>query len=150
MGWYLVNSSRAGLDNDLFDKMKVANGRRRFNETNGALRFWLGGGQGGGKTNEEFVVSNCMPIGAWTHVALTKSGGTVRIYVNGELVGENNAFTMGLCDANLCIGGGLWRTFVYDEPTTLPVIFSGESRCEGAFASYYCVWLDLSRRISAT
>ena len=105
MGWYLVNSSRAGLDNDLFDKMKVANGRMRFHETNGALRFWLGGGQGGGKTNEEFVVSNCMPIGSWTHVALTKSGGTVRIYVNGELVGENNAFTMGLCDANLCVGG---------------------------------------------
>ena len=105
MGWYLVNSSRAGLDNDLFDKMKVANGRMRFNETNGALRFWLGGGQGGGKTNEEFVVANCMPIGAWTHVALTKNGGTVKIYVNGELVGENNAFTMGICDANLCVGG---------------------------------------------
>ena len=105
MGWYLVNSSRAGLDNDLFDKMMVANGRMRFNEVNGALRFWLGGGQGGGKTNEEFVVANCMPIGAWTHVALTKKGGTVRIYVNGEMVGENNDFTLGLCSANLSVGG---------------------------------------------
>ena len=39
--------------------------------------------------------------------------------------------------------GGLWRTFAYDEPTTLPVIFSGESRAEDAFASDYCIWLDL-------
>ena len=105
MGWYLVNSSRSGLDNDLFDKMKVANGRMRFHETNGALRFWLGGGFNGMVSGEEFTVASCMPIGEWTHVALTKSGGTVKIYVNGELVGENNAFTMGLCDANLCVGG---------------------------------------------
>ena len=107
MGWYLVNSSRAGLDNELFDKMKVASGRLRFHETNGALRFWMGGATSGsgGPTSEEFVVANCMPIGQWTHVALTKRRGTVKIYVNGEQVGENNAFTMDLCDANLHIGG---------------------------------------------
>ena len=46
-----------------------------------------------------------MPIGEWTHVALTKLANTVRIYVNGELVGESSAFTMGLCDANLQLGG---------------------------------------------
>ena len=39
--------------------------------------------------------------------------------------------------------GGLWRTLTYDEPTTLPVIFSGESRAEDAYASDYCIWLDL-------
>lgn len=104
MGWYLVNNSRANLDNDLFAKMKAANGRMRFHETNGTLRFWLGGGYNG-KESEEFTVPNCMPIGEWAHVALTKSGGMVRIYVNGELVGENSTFTLGLCDANLCVGG---------------------------------------------
>lgn len=104
MGWYLVNNSRANLANDLFAKMKAANGRMRFHETNGTLRFWLGGGYNG-KESEEFTVPNCMPIGEWAHVALTKSGGMVRIYVNGELVGENSTFTLGLCDANLCVGG---------------------------------------------
>ena len=39
--------------------------------------------------------------------------------------------------------GGLWRTFEYDEPTDEPIIFSGESRCEKAFSSEYCIWLDL-------
>ena len=39
--------------------------------------------------------------------------------------------------------GGLWRTFEYDEPTDEPIVFSGESRCEKAFSSEYCIWLDL-------
>ena len=39
--------------------------------------------------------------------------------------------------------GGLWRTFKYDEPTDEPIVFSGESRCEKAFSSEYCIWLDL-------
>ena len=46
-------------------------------------------------------------------------------------------------ETDASFSGGLWRTFEYDEPTTLPVIFSGESRCEDAFASDYCIWLDL-------
>ena len=105
MGWYLVNSSGANLNNYLCGKAQNGNGRMQFNECNGALRFWMGGGSDG-KTNEEFIVANCMPVGEWAHVALTKSGGTVRIYVNGEMVGENNAFTMGLLSGvNLHIGG---------------------------------------------
>ena len=104
MGWYLVNASRANWNNYLCGKAKNANGRMQFNECNGALRFWMGGGSDG-KTNEEFIVTNCMPVGEWAHVALTKSANTVRIYVNGEMVGENTAFTMGLCDENLHIGG---------------------------------------------
>ena len=104
MGWYLVNSSRANLNNYLCAKTQNGNGRMQFNEVNGALRFWMGGGSDG-KTNEEFVVANCMPIGQWTHVALAKNANMVRIFVNGELVGENTAFTMGLCNANLHLGG---------------------------------------------
>ena len=102
MGWYLIN--KKGGDNHLFAKTQNANGRMQFKENNGALTFWMGGGSGG-KTNEEFTVADCMPAGEWTHVALTKNGGTVRFYVNGEMVGENNAFTMGLCNANLHVGG---------------------------------------------
>ena len=39
--------------------------------------------------------------------------------------------------------GGLWRTFEYDEPTDVPIVFSGESRGKDAFSSDYCIWLDI-------
>ena len=39
--------------------------------------------------------------------------------------------------------GGLWRTFTYDKPSTEPVVFSGESRCERVTEGEYCIYLDI-------
>ena len=39
--------------------------------------------------------------------------------------------------------GGVWRTFEYDEPTTEPIVFGGESRCKDVAARDYCIWLDI-------
>ena len=39
--------------------------------------------------------------------------------------------------------GGLWKEFVFDKPDLTPVVFGGESRCEGASASDYCIYLDM-------
>ena len=50
---------------------------------------------------------------------------------------------MAAADDGVVFKGGLWRTFTYDEPTDKPIIFSGESRCEEAFAQDYCLWLDI-------
>ena len=50
---------------------------------------------------------------------------------------------MAAADDGAVFKGGLWRTFTYDEPTDEPIVFSGESRCEGAFAPDYCLWLDI-------
>lgn len=105
MGWYRVleNGSSTRI-NYLFGKSTPGNGRALFREENGALTFWMGGGSDG-KTNESLTVENCLPQGRWTHVALTKNASAVRFYVNGEMVGENTAFTLNLLDANLHIGG---------------------------------------------
>ena len=39
--------------------------------------------------------------------------------------------------------GGVWRTLEYDEPTTVPIVFGGESRCKDVVARDYCIWLDI-------
>ena len=41
------------------------------------------------------------------------------------------------------VNAGLWKEFVYDKPTTQPVIFSGWSRAEDADFAEYSVFLDL-------
>ena len=50
---------------------------------------------------------------------------------------------MAAADEDVVFKGGRWRTFTYDAPTDEPIIFSGESRCEGAHAQDYCLWLDI-------
>jgi hypothetical protein len=39
--------------------------------------------------------------------------------------------------------GGRWKNFVYDKPDKLPVIISGESRCENVEMRDYCLYLDV-------
>jgi hypothetical protein len=34
-------------------------------------------------------------------------------------------------DGSEAFDGGLWRAYTYDKPSTEPIVFSGESRCEG-------------------
>ncbi|MBQ3287789.1 MAG: DUF4091 domain-containing protein [Kiritimatiellae bacterium] len=50
---------------------------------------------------------------------------------------------MAAADDGVVFKGGLWRTFTCDMPSAEPIVFSGESRCEGAFAPDYCLWLDI-------
>ena len=54
-----------------------------------------------------------------------------------------------LVSAILCIAaahaddGGLWQTFTYDKPSAEPIVFGGESRCEGVTGGEYCIYLDI-------
>lgn len=38
---------------------------------------------------------------------------------------------------------GLWKTFEYDTPDTLPVVFSGWSRAENPVVQDYCIFMDV-------
>ena len=104
MGWYNVAVSAPNRVNYLFGKSMAGNGRAQFYENNGSLKFWMGGGSGGA-TNEEYTAVGVMPLARWTHVAVVKDGTVIRIYVNGELVGESGGFTMNLLNQNLHLGG---------------------------------------------
>ncbi len=41
------------------------------------------------------------------------------------------------------VDAGLWKEFVYDKPTSLPIIFSGWSRSENADFGDYSIYLDI-------
>ncbi len=60
----------------------------------GLLRFTINGGNG-----DQTVTGPALTPGEWTHVALTLSGNTGKLFVNGALVGTNTAMTANPADA---------------------------------------------------
>jgi hypothetical protein len=76
----------------------------RYNVLGNANKFWFGlNGASGVSGGDPFLVSNnTFPSNAWYHYALTRSGNTFRMFVNGAL--ENTQTFTGSYDAGL---GGL-------------------------------------------
>ena len=61
-------------------------------------RFSITANGGGGEQQINRTVPTPLPSNQWTHVAITKSGTTGTMYINGEPVGENPGMTLGPAD----------------------------------------------------
>ena len=61
-----------------------------------------------------------LPSGVWSHVAVTLSGSSGRLYVNGNVVGTNNAMTL-----NPAALGGITRAYLGRSPIGVDPYFNG-------------------------
>ena len=79
--------------------------------------------------------STYLAINTWYHVAVTRASGSVRLFINGALVGGPTTITANLTGQNLCIGGYyntsyLWNGYVDDLRIT-----KGYARYTAAFTA---------------
>jgi hypothetical protein len=71
----------------------------------------------------------------WTHVALTRSSGSVRLFVNGALVGGPTTITADLTGQYLCVGGYYSTTYLWNGYIDDLRITKGYARYTAAFTA---------------
>ena len=53
-------------------------------------------------------------------------------------------FALSACaDPHVPVKRGLWKVFEYEQPDTLPIIVSGWSKAQDAYALEYCIYFDI-------
>jgi surface protein len=65
---------------------------------NGALNFWNGAG------STSFGTSSTVPLNKWTHVAFSRTSGTLRAYVDGNMIGSISSTSSLVNTLPVCIG----------------------------------------------
>jgi hypothetical protein len=78
------------------------------------LRFAITAGGGAAEQRIDSAAGQ-LPTGAWTHVAVTRSGTAATLYVNGEPVGTNPAMTLGPADLGTTTQNWIGRS-QYPDP----------------------------------
>ena len=79
----------------------------------GKVRFAITTSGGGGEQKIDGI--GPLPSGAWSHVAVTLSGMTGKLYVNGQQVGQNTAMTLRPADLGVTTQNRIGRS-QYNDP----------------------------------
>jgi len=98
--WVYPTASHTGAGMVIFDQRGTYN-------TNSGINMWLRGSTNvltfSTNGNQEYAGSLTAPIGTWTHVAVVKTSGVIKSYVNGVL-STTFSYATSLSDTSACIG----------------------------------------------
>jgi surface protein len=100
--------------------------------TNGILNFW------NGSASTSFGAANAVPLNQWTHVAFSRASGTLRAYINGNIIGSASIATSLVNTLPVCIGA----TPNYPNSNTCYIdelrVTKGVARYIANNVSYHC------------
>ena len=98
--WVYPTASHTGAGMVIFDQRGTYN-------TNNGINMWLRGSTNqlvfSTNGNSEYGGSGTAPINTWTHVAVVKTSGVIKSYVNGVL-STTFSYVTSLSDTSACIG----------------------------------------------
>ncbi len=103
--WVMPKADNADTERWILDQFNVSAGRFIFATYNNKPSFFVGG-----YTSGHVMAPDPLPVGQWTHLALTRDGYDFSIYTNGYVAVEqtvNNAPAPP--DVAFCIGSSSWK-----------------------------------------
>jgi len=91
---FWVNAHRTQGFQTLMEAQGTTAAELELNLVNGALNVWSSGSQ-------RLTTTSLLTVGSWTHVALTRAGNVLRVYVNGaadpRVGGDSRPFNFASC-----------------------------------------------------
>lgn len=121
--WFKESSKRLTFGNIIFRLVKAAPTRYAFqfysfNNNKIAVAFW------DGTSNPDVASSKSYPIGEWYHVAFTRQGTSVKLYVNGVLsitgtitINTTASDSIGI-GTSTAFAGNVSKAFIYGKVLT--------------------------------
>jgi hypothetical protein len=86
--------------------------------------------------------STFISTSTWTHVAITRASGSVRLFINGTVVGGPTTVTTDLTGQNICVGGYYSTTYLWNGYVDDLRITKGFARYTSSFTAPTAAFAD--------